>query len=84
MNFELKSNILTKINERQVEVQLPLVWKMQKNLLQAMHQAITNEMWKTKPSTSHNQNHPLLNYLSESTPSKLKNNFMLLDPWLQM
>jgi hypothetical protein len=44
MNFELKSNILTKINERQVEVQLPLVWKMQKNLLQAMHQAITNEM----------------------------------------
>jgi ABC-type oligopeptide transport system ATPase subunit len=45
-----------------------------------MHQTAINEMGKTKPSTSNNQDHPLLNYLLESTPSKLKNNFMLLDP----
>jgi hypothetical protein len=35
-------------------------------------------MGKFKLSTSKNQNHPLLNYLLENTPSKLKNNFMLL------
>jgi hypothetical protein len=45
-----------------------------------VHQTITNEMGKTKLATSNNQDHPMLNYLSESTPSKLKNNFMLLDP----
>jgi hypothetical protein len=28
MNFELKSNTSSKINEVQVEVQLPLIWKM--------------------------------------------------------
>jgi capsule polysaccharide export protein KpsE/RkpR len=32
MNFELKSNTLIKINEKQVEIQLPLIWKMQNNL----------------------------------------------------
>jgi hypothetical protein len=54
MNFELKSNTLVEINEEQGEVQLPLVWKMQKSLLQAMHQAATNEMGKTRPATSNN------------------------------
>jgi len=43
-----------------------------------MHQATTNEMGKTKPVASNKQDHPLLNYLSENTPSKQKNNFMLL------
>jgi hypothetical protein len=52
---------------------------MQKNLLQAMHQ-VANEMGKTRLATSNNQDHPLLNYLLENTPSKLKNNFMLFDP----
>jgi len=33
---------------------------MQKNLLQALHQAATNEMGKTKLVASNNQNHPLL------------------------
>jgi len=78
MNFELKSNTSTEINERQVEVQLPLVWKMQNNLIQAVHQTATIEMGKIRLVTSKNQDHPLLNYLLESTPSKLKNNFMLL------
>jgi hypothetical protein len=35
-------------------------------------------MGKIRPTTSKNQDHPLLNYLSKNTPSKLKNNFMLL------
>jgi hypothetical protein len=48
--------------------------------IQAMHKTITNEMEKTKLATSNNQDHSMLNYLLESTPSKLKNNFMLLDP----
>jgi hypothetical protein len=43
-----------------------------------MHQAATNEMGKTKLVANKNQDHPLLNYLSKNTPSKLKNNFMLL------
>jgi hypothetical protein len=51
---------------------------MQNNLLQIVHQATTNEMGKTKLATNKNQDHPMLNYLSKSTPSKLKNNFMLL------
>jgi hypothetical protein len=46
MNFELKSNTSIEINEGQVEVQLSLVWKMQKNLFQTMHQTTTNEMGK--------------------------------------
>jgi hypothetical protein len=79
MNFELKGNISIEINERQVEVQLPLVWKMQKNLFQAMHQAKTNEMGKTIPVVNKNQDHPLWNYLLENTPSKLKRNFTLLE-----
>jgi hypothetical protein len=33
-------------------------------------------MGKIKPTTSKNENHPLLNYLLEST-SKLKNNFTI-------
>jgi len=58
---------------------------MQKNLLQMMHQVATNETGRTKPVVNNNnQDHPLLNYLLEITPSKLKNNFMLLDPQLQM
>jgi len=84
MNFELKSNTSTKINEGQLEVQLPPVWKMQKNLLQVVHQVATNEMGKTRPVVNKNQDHPLLNYLSKNTPPKLKNNFMLSDPQLQM
>jgi hypothetical protein len=75
MNFELKSNTSIEINEEQVEVQLPLVWKIQKNLLQVMHQATTNEMGKTKPIITKNQDHPLLNYILENTPSKLKKQF---------
>jgi hypothetical protein len=39
---------------------------------------------KNRPTTNNNQDHPLLNYLLKNTPSKLKNNFMLLDPQLQM
>jgi hypothetical protein len=35
-------------------------------------------MGKTKLATNKNKDHPLLNYLSKSTPSKLKNDFMLL------
>jgi hypothetical protein len=42
-----------------------------------VHQGVTNEMGKIKPIASKNQDHPLLNYLSKNTPSKLKNNFML-------
>jgi hypothetical protein len=42
-----------------------------------MHQITTNEMGQIRLATSKNQDHPLLNYLLESTPSKLKNNFML-------
>jgi hypothetical protein len=80
MTFELKSNTSTEINEGQVEVQLPPFWKMQKNLLQEVHQVATNEMGKTKPATNNNQDHPLLNYLSKNTPSKLNFFFMLLDP----
>jgi len=58
---------------------------MQKSLLQMMHQVATNETGRTKPVVNNNnQDHPLLNYLLEITPSKLKNNFMLLDPQLQM
>jgi hypothetical protein len=49
-----------------------------------VHQAATNEMGKTKPVVNNNQYHSLLNYLSKNTPSKLRNNFMLLDPQLQM
>jgi hypothetical protein len=64
MNFELKGNNSVEINEGQAKVQLPLVWKMQKILLQAVHQATTNEMGKTKLATNNNQVHPLLNYLS--------------------
>jgi hypothetical protein len=45
-----------------------------------VHQATTNEMGKTRLATNNNQDHPLLNYLSKNTPSKLKNNFILLDP----
>jgi hypothetical protein len=71
MNFELKSNTSVEINEKQVEVQLPLIWKMQKSLLKVVHQATTNEMGKTRPTTSNKQDHPLLNYLLASTPSKL-------------
>ncbi len=52
MNFELKSNISIEINEGQVEVQLPLVWKILNNLFQAMHQSATNEMGETRPTTS--------------------------------
>jgi hypothetical protein len=78
MNFELKSNISIEINEKQVEIQLPLVWKMHNNLFQVVHQVATNEMGKTRSITSKNQDHPLLNYLSKNTSSKLKNNFMLL------
>ncbi len=78
MNFELKSNISIEINEGQVEVQLPPIWKMQNNLLQTMHQAATNEMGNIELAANKNQDHPLLNYLSKNTPSKLKNNFMLL------
>jgi hypothetical protein len=75
MNFDLKSNTSIEINEGQAEIQLPLIWKMQKNLLQAMHQATTNEMGKTKLVVSKNQYHPLLNYLLENTPSKLEKQF---------
>jgi len=57
---------------------------MQKNLLQMMHQVVTNEMEKPRLASSNNQYHPLLNYLLENTQSKLKNNFMLFDPRLQM
>jgi hypothetical protein len=71
MNFELKSNTSVEINEEQDEVQLPLIWKMQKSLLKVVHQATTNEMGKTRPTTSNKQDHPLLNYLLASTPSKL-------------
>jgi hypothetical protein len=77
INSKLKSNTSIEINENQIEIRLPLIWKMQKNLLQAMHQAITNEMGKTRPVVRKNQDHPLLNYSLENTPSKLKNNFML-------
>jgi GTPase SAR1 family protein len=79
MNFELRSNTSIEINERQAKVQLPIVWKTQKKLFQAMHQATTNEMRRTKLTVNKNQNHPLLNYLLKNTPSKLKNNFMLLE-----
>jgi hypothetical protein len=51
---------------------------MQNNIFQVVHQATTNGMGKTKPRTSKNQDHPLLNYLSENTSFKLKNNFMLV------
>jgi hypothetical protein len=34
MNFELKSKTSTEINERQAEVQLPLVWKMREDAKQ--------------------------------------------------
>jgi len=44
-----------------------------------VHQVAINEMGKTRPVASNNQDHPLLNYLSENTPSKLKNDFMLVD-----
>ncbi len=44
-----------------------------------MHQITTNIMGKTKLVVSKNQDHPFLNYLLENTPSKLKNNFMLLE-----
>jgi hypothetical protein len=37
MNSKLKNNTSININEGQAKIQLPLVWKMQKNLLQAMH-----------------------------------------------
>ncbi len=48
-----------------------------------MHQVATNETGRTKPAVNNNnQDHPLLNYLLEITSSKLKNNFMLLDPQL--
>ncbi len=49
-----------------------------------MHQAATNEMGKIRFATNKNQDYPLLDYLLKSTPSKLKNNLMLLDPQLQM
>jgi hypothetical protein len=55
----------------------------QKNLLQAMHQTTTNKMGKTKPIINKNQDHPLLNYLLKNTPSKLKNNFTLLEKKLE-
>jgi hypothetical protein len=54
MNFELKNNTSIEINEGQVEVQLPPFWKMQKNLLQAVHQVATNEMGKTRLVVSKN------------------------------
>ncbi len=54
MNFELKNNTSTEINEGQAEIQLPLVWKMQKNLFQAMGQASTNEIGKTRLAASEN------------------------------
>ncbi len=56
MNFELKSNTSTKINEGQAKVQLPPIWKMQ----MSPHQVATNEMGKTKLAASKNQNHQLL------------------------
>ncbi len=37
MNSKPKNNTSTNINEGHVEIQLPPVWKMQKNLLQVMH-----------------------------------------------
>jgi hypothetical protein len=80
MNFELKNNISIEITEGQAEIQLPPIWKMHKNLLQAVHQAITNEMEKPILASSDNQYHPLLNCLFKNMPSKLKNNFMLFDP----
>jgi hypothetical protein len=43
-------------------------------------QVVTNEMEKPRFASSNNQYHPLLNYLLKNTPSKLKNNSMLLDP----
>jgi len=43
-----------------------------------VHQAATNEMGKIRFATNKNQDYPLLDYLLKSTPSKLKNNFMLL------
>jgi hypothetical protein len=49
-----------------------------------VHQATTNEMGKNRPTINNNQDHPLLNYLLENTPSKLKTKFMLFDPQLQM
>ncbi len=54
MNFELKNNTSIEINEGQAEIQLPLVWKMQKNLFQAMRQASTNEIGKTRLAASEN------------------------------
>jgi hypothetical protein len=37
MNFELKNNTSIEIIESQAKVQLPPIWKMQKNLLQMVH-----------------------------------------------
>jgi hypothetical protein len=37
-----------------------------------VHQVAINEMGKTKLVANKNQDHPLFNYLSENTPSKLK------------
>jgi hypothetical protein len=34
-------------------------------------------MGKSRPTTSKNENHPLLNYLLESTTSKRRNNFVI-------
>jgi hypothetical protein len=51
---------------------------MQNNLLQVRHQIATNEMEKIRLTASKNQDHLLLNYLLERTPTKLKNNFILL------
>jgi hypothetical protein len=48
-----------------------------------VHQTATIEMGKISLAASKNQDHPLLNYLLESTPSKLKYNFMLLTEKLE-
>jgi hypothetical protein len=54
MNFELKNNTSIEITEGQAKVHLPPISKMQKNLLQAVHQAITNEMEKPKLASRNN------------------------------
>jgi hypothetical protein len=38
---------------------------------------LPKEMGKTKLTTSKNEDHPLLNYLSKNTTSKLRNNFTI-------
>jgi hypothetical protein len=49
------------------------------NVDQPTSNSATNEIGKNKVTTNKNQYHPLLNYLLENTPSKLKKLMLLVE-----